>query len=32
MDTVTVVLDTHMIYYYLIENYNNPPALESEVL
>ncbi|KAH9924326.1 uncharacterized protein BXZ73DRAFT_103617 [Epithele typhae] len=32
MDGVTVILDTHMVYYYLILNYNNPPALETEVL
>lgn len=29
---MTVVLDTHMIYFYLILNYNDPSALQKEVL
>ncbi|KAL1950531.1 hypothetical protein VTO73DRAFT_5655 [Trametes versicolor] len=31
LDTVTIVLDAHMVYYYLIDNYNNPTALLSQV-
>ncbi|KAI0632300.1 hypothetical protein C8Q77DRAFT_1158940 [Trametes polyzona] len=31
LDTVTIVLDSHAIYYYLIVNYNNPPALLVQV-
>ncbi|KAH9951194.1 hypothetical protein B0H21DRAFT_705847 [Amylocystis lapponica] len=31
LDTTHVTLTWHMIYYYLILNYNNPPALEEAV-
>ncbi len=31
LDTVTIVLDTHAVYFYLIANYNNPSALSIQV-
>ncbi|KAJ3002280.1 hypothetical protein NUW54_g5933 [Trametes sanguinea] len=31
LDTTSLVLDVHAIYYYLIANYNNPPALLIQV-
>ncbi|KAI0357565.1 hypothetical protein OH77DRAFT_1519453 [Trametes cingulata] len=31
LDMITVMLDTHAVYYYLIVNYNNPLALTTEV-
>lgn len=31
LDTVTIVLDTHAVYFYLIANYNNPSALAIQV-
>ncbi|OSC97475.1 hypothetical protein PYCCODRAFT_1471780 [Trametes coccinea BRFM310] len=31
LDTTSLVLDVHAIYYYLIANYNNPPALLVQV-
>ncbi|KAI0357564.1 hypothetical protein OH77DRAFT_111275 [Trametes cingulata] len=31
LDTATIVLDSHAVYYYLIVNYNNPLALLDEV-
>ncbi|KAI0647868.1 hypothetical protein C8Q79DRAFT_536157 [Trametes meyenii] len=31
LDTVTIVLDSHAIYYYLIVNFNNPSALLNQV-
>lgn len=31
LDTLTTVLDTHEVYFYLIQNYNNPPALLKEI-
>ncbi|KAI0373442.1 hypothetical protein BV20DRAFT_1119026 [Pilatotrama ljubarskyi] len=31
LDTLTIVLDAHAVYYYLISNYNNPIALGSQV-
>ncbi|KAI0372343.1 hypothetical protein BV20DRAFT_114481 [Pilatotrama ljubarskyi] len=30
-DMITVMLDAHAVYYYLIVNYNNPSALTTEV-
>ncbi|KAI8978709.1 hypothetical protein BD414DRAFT_116250 [Trametes punicea] len=31
LDTASIALDAHAIYYYLILNYNNPPALLNQV-
>ncbi|KAJ8483380.1 hypothetical protein ONZ51_g4762 [Trametes cubensis] len=31
LDTTSIVLDSHAVYYYLIANFNNPPALLTEV-
>ncbi|TFK89681.1 hypothetical protein K466DRAFT_597565 [Polyporus arcularius HHB13444] len=31
LDTLTTVFDTHEVYFYLIQNYNNPPALLKEI-
>ncbi|RPD62598.1 hypothetical protein L226DRAFT_532409 [Lentinus tigrinus ALCF2SS1-7] len=31
LDTLTIVFDSHEVYFYLIVNYNNPPALQKEV-
>ncbi|CDO69888.1 hypothetical protein BN946_scf184884.g47 [Trametes cinnabarina] len=31
LDTASIVLDVHAVYYYLIANYNNPPALLVQV-
>ncbi|KAI0335711.1 hypothetical protein GY45DRAFT_1366335 [Cubamyces sp. BRFM 1775] len=31
LDTTTTVLNAHAIYYYLIANFNNPPALLTQV-
>ncbi|KAH9891829.1 hypothetical protein C8Q73DRAFT_792152 [Cubamyces lactineus] len=31
LDTASIVLDSHAVYYYLIANYNNPSALLTEV-
>ncbi|KAI0769089.1 hypothetical protein BD413DRAFT_88745 [Trametes elegans] len=31
LDTVTIVLDSHAVYYYLIVNFNNPAALMIQV-
>lgn len=31
LDTVTIVLDTHAVYFYLVTNYSNPMALATQV-
>ncbi|KAI0657245.1 hypothetical protein C8Q70DRAFT_1055782 [Cubamyces menziesii] len=31
LDTASTVMNAHAVYYYLIANYNNPPALLTEV-
>ncbi|KAI0819251.1 hypothetical protein BC628DRAFT_1403890 [Trametes gibbosa] len=31
LDTTTIVLDSHAVYYYLIDNFNNPAALATQV-
>ncbi|KAH9851735.1 hypothetical protein C2E23DRAFT_828947 [Lenzites betulinus] len=31
LDTATIVLDSHAVYYYLIDNFNNPGAMATEV-
>ncbi|KAI0335709.1 hypothetical protein GY45DRAFT_1366333 [Cubamyces sp. BRFM 1775] len=31
LDTTSIVLDSHAVYYYFIANFNNPPALLKEV-
>ncbi|KAI0360859.1 hypothetical protein OH77DRAFT_1517261 [Trametes cingulata] len=31
LDTVTIALDSHAVYYYLISNYNNPAVLAQQV-
>ncbi|KAI0754797.1 hypothetical protein C8Q80DRAFT_390703 [Daedaleopsis nitida] len=31
LDTLTLLLDAHAVYFYLITNYANPPALQTEI-
>lgn len=31
LDTLTIIFDAHAVYFYLIVNYANPPALQKEI-
>ncbi|KAI0770083.1 hypothetical protein C8Q74DRAFT_1448763 [Fomes fomentarius] len=31
LDTLTVIFNAHAVYFYLIDNYANPPALQKEI-
>ena len=31
MDLMTMIFNSHAVYFYLIDNYANPPALQKEI-